>query len=301
MPTSERRLHNDIKKAIKGKGIDIEKIQYLINKDSTIVNAKGKYGRYPLHVAVKYGKEDIANCLLDNGAEIDAKDSNGKTALHYAIKYFWIDAAKFLILRKADVNAKDYNDYTPLHIAQSNWFICQEVIHLLLDRGADINQKDIQGNTILHHAIRNYCCENVYYYHMTSEQEYQFRYQSYINDLLKLNANVNAKNNKGKTPLHLAVKKQYVEIVDVIFKHYEHKYSNDTISIMLSYGDNTMIKDDQNMPPIDSAKSRKKTYAINSLDDMQPLITEHHDVNTSYAIEEDEIVNGSSTIEFGLS
>ncbi|WP_371220101.1 ankyrin repeat domain-containing protein [Orientia tsutsugamushi] len=273
MPKSERRLHNDIKKAIKGKGID--KIQYLINKDSAIVNAKDKYGCYPLHVAAKYGKEDIANYLLDNGAEIDAKDSNGQTALHYAIKHFRIDAAKFLILHKADINAKDYDGYTPLHIVQSNWFICQDAIHFLLDSGANINEKDTQGNTILYHAIKNYNFENVYHYHIASEKEYKFSYQAYIADLLERNADVNDENNAGETPLRLAVNKNYAEIVEIMLKHC------------------STIKDDQNMPPIDSTKSRN-------------LMTEYHDANTSYAedcalIEKDKVVDDYSTIESSLS
>ena len=53
----------------------------------TDVNAKGKYGRAPLHYAAKYGRKETVELLIAKGADLNAKDDDGKTPLDRAIKY----------------------------------------------------------------------------------------------------------------------------------------------------------------------------------------------------------------------
>lgn len=228
-----------------------------------------------------------------------------------------------MYIKAANINAKDDKGYTPLHIAQSDWFIFQEAIHFLLKNGANINEKDAQGDTILHHAIEHYHCENVYYYHMTSEEEYKVSYQSYINYLLELNADVNAKNNKHNTPLYQAIRYCYKEIIEVMLKHdasginnqnnkgktllHAAAYSNDSdiIKLLLSYRADPSITDEQGKYPMDYATSSKiidilyEAY-FSTLTSQSDLAAEYQNVNnTSYA--EDCVLIDENETEFGLS
>ena len=77
----------------------------------TDVNAKGKYGRAPLHYAAT---KEIVEPLIAKGADVNAKDKDGGTPLHYAAKYGRKETVELLIAKGVDVNAK--NDYgeTPL-------------------------------------------------------------------------------------------------------------------------------------------------------------------------------------------
>ena len=49
------------------------------------MNAKSKYGVTPLHYAAGYGHKEIAELLIDKGADVDAKADNGITPLDWAI------------------------------------------------------------------------------------------------------------------------------------------------------------------------------------------------------------------------
>ena len=40
------------------------------------------YGQTPLHLAAWYGKDDAADWLLSNKAEVNATDTGGETPLH---------------------------------------------------------------------------------------------------------------------------------------------------------------------------------------------------------------------------
>ena len=51
----------------------------------TDVNAKDRYGRTSLHFAADYGYKEIAELLIDNGADVNAKGIDGKTPLDKAM------------------------------------------------------------------------------------------------------------------------------------------------------------------------------------------------------------------------
>ncbi|MHC4570142.1 MAG: ankyrin repeat domain-containing protein, partial [Planctomycetota bacterium] len=53
-------------------------------------------GETPLCVAVRWGYQDIAELLLENGADINAKDSGGKTPFDIAIEKDYRALSEFL-------------------------------------------------------------------------------------------------------------------------------------------------------------------------------------------------------------
>ncbi len=123
-----------------------------------IINYKDKDGKTPLHFATQSGFKDIAEALLDKGADVSAKDSNYVTPLHLTAELISdkSDLVEYLIKRNADVNAKDKYSCTPLHLAAKN--CCCKIVEFLIKYVKDensnklnefINVKDENDNTPL--------------------------------------------------------------------------------------------------------------------------------------------------------
>ena len=110
-------------------------------------------GSTALGHAAKYGHNEIAELLIENGADVDAKDEDGSTPLHLAALMGYKEIAELLIAKGADVNAKkDDGSWTSLHSAAMTG--SNEIVGLLIAAGADVNAKDAYGRTPLDDAIQ---------------------------------------------------------------------------------------------------------------------------------------------------
>jgi len=99
------------------------------------VNAKDIRDNTALHRASMHGHTDVAEILLEAGANVNAKDDiRGKTALHCAARNRHMDVARLLLEAGADVNARDGNGWTALHRASVNGHT--EIANLLREYGA---------------------------------------------------------------------------------------------------------------------------------------------------------------------
>jgi len=85
----------------------------LLNEDRSRLDEKDRMGSTPFHYACPRGFLDIAQVLLDNGAEVDKPNSLGNTALRGACLYGHLDVARLLVEKGADVN-KVGHDGRPL-------------------------------------------------------------------------------------------------------------------------------------------------------------------------------------------
>ncbi len=188
----------------------------------------GGYDRItPLMIASKRKNDiQIAEFLIQNGADVKAADSRGETVLHHASM---INGNKniinLLIKHGADVNAGSPS-YTPLHRAA--YMGASDNIAVLISNGAAVNVKGnvSDSKTPLEMAVdsKNFeaariLIENGADINTVSYYNYQpFRYrnykQSYLNKLTHVD--VNTIRFERMTPLHRAVTHNNLQFVEYL-------------------------------------------------------------------------------------
>jgi ankyrin repeat protein len=109
-------------------------------QEGTPPNGAASGGWTALHRAAYGGHRQIAQVLLDAGADLNAKDKQGFTPLHWAVYESLLlpeaqEVAKLLVVRGADVNARDREGSTPLFWAL--WVGNRNLADFLLAHGAD--------------------------------------------------------------------------------------------------------------------------------------------------------------------
>lgn len=179
-----------------------------------------------LHCAAAGGQIDMIKLLLEHGAKIDITANytyvpryrefeceNGWTPLLIAAENGHVEAMQLLLDRGANIEAEDENCWTPLHIAAANGHV--EAMRLLLDRGANIeahnashHDPDLEGLTPLGLvALIDYDTETPSDTSWTVEV---------MRLLLDRGANIEARCDRGYTPLHLAAWDCNVEALELL-------------------------------------------------------------------------------------
>ena len=154
------------------------------------VGAADIYGHTPLHAAADSSSNpETAALLLEHGAVLGARSQTGHTALHRAARNNpQVDMLAFLIGQGADVNALDSYGRSPLLLVAENKR-APEAAALLLRHGADIGAADGTdlGGGLLHWAATS---GNL----------------GAVTVLLSNGADIDARDLRGQTPLHWAVR-----------------------------------------------------------------------------------------------
>ncbi len=151
-----------------------------------------------LQIAVWQKKSDMAEEIIEAGANVNAVDKNsGCTVLMYAAMGDDSRAISKLLDRGAKLNATDRLGRTALMWALTSG-LEGEAADRLIDRGADINAVDKEGWTALMYAI---------------SKRHDIKM---IRRLIGQGADVNVVDKKGRTPLKLAVASGNSSVVSIL-------------------------------------------------------------------------------------
>ncbi|KAM9426617.1 poly [ADP-ribose] polymerase tankyrase-2-like [Pholidichthys leucotaenia] len=125
----------------------LARVKKLCTQDN--VNCRDTQGRHstPLHLAAGYNNLEVAEYLLQHGAEVNSQDKGGLIPLHNAASYGHVDVAALLIKYDACVNATDKWAFTPLHEAAQKGRT--QLCALLLVHGADPTLRNQEGQSPL--------------------------------------------------------------------------------------------------------------------------------------------------------
>jgi ankyrin repeat domain-containing protein 50 len=136
---------------------------------------------YALHKAAYYGHVNIISFLLQQRADPDALNQEGATPLHKAVTGDQPEAVKFLLEHGADPLQKDSAGNSLLHVLR---YKSTSIGEMLLAAGLSINIRNSEGQTPIFLAIGGP--------------------QEFFDFCMEHNADLEAVDTSGHTPLHMA-------------------------------------------------------------------------------------------------
>jgi ankyrin repeat protein len=210
---------------------DLPKVKALIQADPNLLESKDNNNHTPLMIACKTLQVEVANYLIDKGANVNAIGRVGVTPLFCfpSDKETPLDLVQRLVDKGADVNAK-------LRLNR-NWTVLVEYVvrcnirmaKFLIEHGADPSIRDIEG-TPLHMAIHVKGREDMAAFLVKSGvklQEFSFGntelhlvairgLADLVPALIKRGADVNVTNDYGHTPLYYAARHGHRKAVEAL-------------------------------------------------------------------------------------
>ncbi|KAL6829146.1 ankyrin repeat-containing domain protein [Trichoderma sp. SZMC 28015] len=174
---------------------DLEAVHLLIQRGAS-TTVQGEGGLTPLHHAVLLEREDIVTLLTSHiagASSFDVTDVYGNTALSLATQKQNLTITEILVRRGASCKAAGSKGLTPVHHAARLGF--KTGLRLLLDGGGNANSADDNSFTPAHHAVNGSSDPGL------------------VKMLAENDANLNAGDRSGRTPLMLAAQLGKQELV----------------------------------------------------------------------------------------
>ncbi|KAK7123067.1 hypothetical protein R3I94_019998 [Phoxinus phoxinus] len=198
---------------------DLERVKKLVCPEN--VNSRDTAGRKstPLHFAAGFGRRDVVDYLLLNGANVHACDDGGLISLHNACSFGHAEVVSLLLQHGADANSRDNWNYTPLHEAAIKGKI--DVCIVLLQHGAEPTIRNTDGRTALDlaEASTKSVLTGEYRKDELLESARSGNEEKLMSLLTPLNVNCHASDGRKSTPLHLAAGYNRVKTVQLLLQH----------------------------------------------------------------------------------
>ena len=154
----------------------------------------------PLTIAARNGHLAVVKVLLSSGIDIEARDDGDRTVLYAAAVGNKPDVVRFLCESNAKVNIlARRNSWSPLSTAIQEGYV--EVVKTLLKYGKGIDlEMRIKGKTVLYYAVNA-------------------NRPDIVRLLCESNAKVNVFCDDSDTPLTIAAKEGFIEVIRVLLKY----------------------------------------------------------------------------------
>ncbi|KAH9363168.1 hypothetical protein HPB48_011864 [Haemaphysalis longicornis] len=167
----------------------------------------------------RFGRRDVVEHLLENGANVHAKDDGGLIPLHNACSFGHAEVVQLLLKHGADPNARDNWNYTPLHEAAIKGKV--DVCIVLLQHGADAGIRNTDGKVPLDLAdpSTRAVLTGDYRKDELLESARSGNEEKLLSLLTSINVNCHASDGRKSTPLHLAAGYNRVRIVQLLLQH----------------------------------------------------------------------------------
>ena len=213
-------------RGMRGHSNDVPLFDYLKTRGLN-PNTPTNQGVTPLSIYTANGKNpEVISWFLENGATADQRDKKGETPLMIAARSASPQALKVLLTDTKLVNAQNEKGQTALMFALAA--NATEAVRMLIAAGAATEITDAEGNSAVYYLINGYRpgqskdfltrytllsnagvnfaaeqSENNTFYHLAADKNALFLLQT----AAELELDINAQNNHGLTPLHIAAMK----------------------------------------------------------------------------------------------
>jgi ankyrin repeat protein len=132
-------------------------VQLLIACPGVQLEARDSLQNTPLYHACKDGSLEVAQALVEAGADINSRNEMERTPAFAATAH--VPVLEFLVSKGADLSARDRHDWTILHVAVEGGKV--EAAEFLCQHGLDVNAKEgLDGWTPLHLVCQGHRQEN---------------------------------------------------------------------------------------------------------------------------------------------
>lgn len=215
-------------------------VKILLKARPEIDVKENRYGYTPLHKAVRFCNIEVAQILLEAGANVDSTTNEGNASLHVAViercpllnpsippdiaeNDSKIKLIEILLKNGATRETKNNDGDTPLHPAVRNFDT--KVVEILLAEGCKVDTTNNNGDTPLHTLVKalgnivprlimegKFKFEGFSYQNLTPQGDLM----NLVEILLKAGATIYQKNNRGETPICLAVKNQHSVMIKIL-------------------------------------------------------------------------------------
>ena len=215
----------------------------------------GYNGRTLLHAASASGLADVAEWLLEIGADVDARADSRRTPLYFAAMNGHSELVWILEDHGADVNAAATDNSTPLHKASLGGHV--KTVHLLIQLGANVYARDERQLTPLLYA--------------KNAETMQL--------LIKSRAKVHELDESESTPLHLASSRVNAETTRLLIENgayvnarnksqstpLHYAQDGETVRLLIKHGADAHMQDETQSTPLHIASSRVNAESVQLL------------------------------------